>query len=135
MSKRKASSYDPTAVKTKVAKRMKNIKEIERLGLEFLSAINDIAVEDSEKIISSFTNESVVELALTALLGLKGIETARFAYFHVPNSYCNLKSKLIARIMSTVCRNVSQPEAVCASACAVLKVRYYFYNTVNVIIL
>ena len=78
MSKRKMSSrYDPMVVKAKVAKR---VKEAKALGRQFLSAIKDITEEDLHDVIANgITNDSIVELALTALLGLKGIEACRFA--------------------------------------------------------
>ena len=73
MSKRKSCRYDPMAVKAKIAKREKAAKELETLGLQFLSAVNDIDEENLQSVMSCFTNDSVVELALNyCSLGIEG---------------------------------------------------------------
>lgn len=78
------------------------MEEIEALCGTFVSAVKAIDDDDMEIIASAISDIRVLELMFVALLGLKGIETLRFANHHVPDCYVNLKPSIIQKMLSSV---------------------------------
>ena len=96
-------------LKAKVTKRKQSLANIAELGKEFILAVNSLALGDEFESTVSSLDETVLDLAIVALFGLKGTEALRFAHHHIPDAYCNRKIMYTKKILQTVC-NVEEED-------------------------
>ncbi len=131
--KRKFSvAFDPVQLKDKIKRRQTIIDTLTKLSEEFLSNVRALMTssDDVESILMS-SSQLVVELAVVSLLGLHRVESIRYAYHHVPNTYCDKRSKFIAPIISSVLstNELQEDTTVClASVVEVTTHVHYMYS-------
>ena len=123
---KKRNRFDPEAVRSKIKKRKTILSEVKELGNRFIAEVNNLIEtsinHDLEWITDEALDDPIIELIVIASLGLKGCETLRFVYNHIPANYGNRKPLYAGKILEQVCERRPINFAVCKGFTSILQV-------------